>query len=465
MGVWRRFRAFLRVHVTPLLVDRPWKAPFTIHDGFLLTALAALSAITRFHAFWRPNQPVLGEIETLSPLAKLIFSACEQAARCDDDGERVLVLRWAAICVASMVPPVWYICVRVSSFSRVAAFTAASLVLFDTTMVCTGRLAFPDSLAHLLVAISMAVSMRWFSLKRDTAEWRTWMVLTSTSLAAAASVKAAAALLFALPLFHEIVTLTVEARLGMKLLRRLGKHLFEFLWPALVTVLGLWWISEELLREPDHAALSAFYEAPWNTTVPQRWNISHAINAVRCANIDTYKPKFFMSHPINWPLMTDIAAPLYTAHNQHVLLVGNLFIYVLSLIGIVMVTITLHRRLYFRAIKFVIGYLMTYLPLLFTTRTLSQRDYCIPLMFGAACYGIMLDFWLSPTVSGSTCILTIALAIFGYFEWCPLVYGRPITDHEQSSRLWFSTWASGRCSRQTWLTSRNQSYICQHPCL
>ena len=465
MGLWRRFRAFCRVHVVPLLVDRPWKAPFTMHDGFLVTALAAFSAITRFHTFWRPNRPVLGEIERLSPLAKLIFSACEKAARCDDDGERVLVLRWAAICVASMVPPVWYICVRVSSFTRVAAFTAASLVLFDTTMVCTERLAFPDSLAHLSVAISVTVAMRWFSLKRDTAEWKTWMVLTSTSLGVAASLKATAALLFALPLFHEIVTLTVEAKFGMKLLRRLGKRLFELAWPAFVTFMILWWISEEILREPDHAALSAFYEAPWNTTISQRWNISRAINTIRCANIDTYKPNEFMSHPLNWPLMTDIAAPLYTAGDGHVLLMGNFIIYVLSLIGIVMVTTTLHRRLYFRAIKFGVGYLITLLPLIFTTRTLSQRDYCIPLMFGAVCYGIMLDFWMSPTISGCACILSIALAIFGYFEWCPLVYARPITDHEHSSRLWLATWASGRSSRATWLTSRNQSYICQHPCL
>lgn len=465
MGLWKRLRGFLRIHIVPLLGDRPWSEPFMFHDAFIVTALAAAAAVTRFHTFWQPHQRAFGEAEWQTPLSRLIFSAFDSAARSDEDGERLLVHRWAAIMAASMVPPVWYLCVRIASFSRLAAVTAASLVLFDTSMLCVERLGLPDALAHLLVAVASATSMHWFSLRRNTLEWRLWMAVSGIAIAVAAAVKTSAALLLGLPIFHETVCVTLERKITMKYARRLLTRMFQLLWPPLVAYLIISRLAESLLREPDQAAITALYTAPWIANPPQQWNISQAITSLKCATVERYKPSPVMSHPLNWPFMTDIAAPLFTATNQHVLIIGNWIVYLLSVFGVAMVTITLHRRLYFRAIKFVVAYLVTYIPFLMSARTFSQRDYCIPLMFGAACYGIMLDFWLSPTIRGSVCVVTVAVAAFGYFEWSPLVYARDITPHEHLSRLWFSTWATGRASRAAWLDARNKSYARVHPCL
>lgn len=453
-------RGFIREDVLPLFRDKPWHVVFTFHDAFVLIALATTSLVIRFHCFWRPIAPALdeGAASPLSPLFRLMFWVFDGLSRCDDDGERLLALRWAAIAFSSLVPAVWYICVRLASFSRIAATSAASLVLFDTSILCAERLALVDGLYHLLACISISSLMYWCSLRRNTSEWRVWMRISACLIGVTATAKLPALLILGVVIFHEGIAILVDCdgRLGLWWLGIFVSRIGEVLRTTLAAYLVVWGIGEWALMEVDADAVRALYESPWNATFTRKTR--NFVEEVVKLHIESYRPRASMSKALDWPFMTGIAAPVYDGVEKHVRIIGNFFVYLIVFASVLMVMFKFHRRLYFRAAKFVVGYLVMYVPFIFTNRTISQLEYCVPLMFGAACYGIMMDFWMGGQVKGAFCIVTIAIVAFGFFEWAPMVYARHITAHEYSARMWFKMWVSGRGNRDAWLAERNATF-------
>jgi hypothetical protein len=137
---------------------------------------------------------------------------------------------------------------------------------------------------------------------------------------------------------------------------------------------------------------------------------------------------------------------------------GNLFVDYVGLVGVILVLLGFNRRGYFRAFLFALGDLASYLPFLLVPRTLFLYHYIIPLMFACACTGITLDFWTGSIVKGVMMVLLSALVIFGYAEWSPLVYGRPMTETEFESRVWNRVWYAGRAGREKWLASYDAKF-------
>jgi dolichyl-phosphate-mannose--protein O-mannosyl transferase len=137
---------------------------------------------------------------------------------------------------------------------------------------------------------------------------------------------------------------------------------------------------------------------------------------------------------------------------------GNLFVYWIAFVGVVAVFVGFKKRCYFRAIGFVIGYLMSYLPFFLVPRTMFLYHYIIPLMFACVCTGIMLDFWLGPIPKGIILVLICGIVLFGYSEWAPFVYGRAMSETEMNSRMWRQAWRSGRAGRGEWMRQYDKKF-------
>jgi dolichyl-phosphate-mannose--protein O-mannosyl transferase len=101
---------------------------------------------------------------------------------------------------------------------------------------------------------------------------------------------------------------------------------------------------------------------------------------------------------------------------------------------------------------------MSYLPFFLVPRTLFLYHYIIPLIFGCACFGIALDFWMSDFWKAFVMVLVAALVIFGFSEWAPLVYAKKMSDGEYRSRMWNQAWMNGRKGRQEWIARYDERF-------
>jgi dolichyl-phosphate-mannose--protein O-mannosyl transferase len=145
---------------------------------------------------------------------------------------------------------------------------------------------------------------------------------------------------------------------------------------------------------------------------------------------------------MDWPLLTDVGVHFW--HNVHgnrrVYCIGNLFSYALALVGVVMTIIPFKSQRWVTAIRFAVGWAVSYFPFFLVPRTMFLYHYLIPLMFGALAYGAALDMWFkNKKVRGLVALISIGLVIFGFMCYGRYAYARPSTDlmYKMSPSVWF----------------------------
>jgi dolichyl-phosphate-mannose--protein O-mannosyl transferase len=496
----RWFERFLRRSVVPPFRDKPWTVTFTTLDSVNLLTLTALSLLSRFHTFWFPSSVVFDEIhfgnftnfyinhthffDVHPPLAKLIIAWFAHLSEYDGSipfgrifaqpypDESFLSLRIPSVVFSSMVAPLLYLTVRLAGFSKIAAFTTGVMVTFETSMICEGRFILTDGMLHFFVALHLAVSMYWYSLGRNTREWKVWLYLTSLSLGFAISVKFTALSLCAILLVHELICLFFENsfKLDGVLYHDFCLHAAQLAIPALVFQGVLWVIHTSLLWYVGDDMPPSLNQTLINESVddPNDWRkllspniavrVFETLFQIQGSNMINYKSHPYMSKPGDWPLLTDLAVLFWSQGDRWVLCIGNVFVYYIALLSVVMVLLGFKKRCYRRAFLFVIGYLTSYLPFFLVPRTVFLYHYIIPLMFACVCTGISLDFWMGPTFRGMISMLVCAIVVFGYTEWAPLVYGREMSRTEIESRTWNKVWLSGKVGRAEWMANYDAKF-------
>jgi hypothetical protein len=149
------------------------------------------------------------------------------------------------------------------------------------------------------------------------------------------------------------------------------------------------------------------------------------------------------SRPYRWPLLLGPSGPYWTREGRTVFGAGNLFVYWMGLCGVLLISFGFKRRFFARGIHFLIGYMASFFPMFFARGELFLRDYLIPLMFAAACFGVGWDLWLPDHVKYGLVWLTAMIVLIGWFEWSPFVYGDILTVRGRTCRSWFKIWISG----------------------
>jgi dolichyl-phosphate-mannose--protein O-mannosyl transferase len=82
----------------------------------------------------------------------------------------------------------------------------------------------------------------------------------------------------------------------------------------------------------------------------------------------------------------------------------------------------------------VLGYIFSLLPFALIKRQMFLYHYSIPLIFGIYGFNLWLERHFSPKVRGFLFALFLAADLFGFFFWCPWVYGLTTPD------FWFMVW-------------------------
>lgn len=93
------------------------------------------------------------------------------------------------------------------------------------------------------------------------------------------------------------------------------------------------------------------------------------------------------------------------------------------------------------ALRYIVGYCVSYFPFFWIPRTLYLYHYLIPLMFGCLSFGSMVELLLPVRYRGVLVVLVCIAAAFGFWLWAPYVYG---TDkHDQQMMIWTRRWIDG----------------------
>jgi dolichyl-phosphate-mannose--protein O-mannosyl transferase len=135
--------------------------------------------------------------------------------------------------------------------------------------------------------------------------------------------------------------------------------------------------------------------------------------------------------------------------------IGNIFSYVLALVGVFACLIGCRRPRGVTAVRFAVGWAVSYLPFFLVPRTLFLYHYLIPLIFGALSYGAALDLWIgNKTVKKILVFYSMSAVIFGFVCYAPHAYG---TEPNKLQRLWWrDTWTHGRPGRDEFVRYMTQ---------
>lgn len=144
-----------------------------------------------------------------------------------------------------------------------------------------------------------------------------------------------------------------------------------------------------------------------------------------------------------WPLFICNWVPFWSSKGKHIICLGNVLLWYPVFFGILWnLFVTLFRR-DFRSMRSCIlyGYLLSLLPFALIPRNLCIFHYAIPLIFGIYNLALMIELELKPVVRGFMYSLLMVMALFGYFNWNPLVYG--LTTPDLQFLIWNKKWTEG----------------------
>ena len=173
-----------------------------------------------------------------------------------------------------------------------------------------------------------------------------------------------------------------------------------------------------------------------------------------------------MSFPSQWPILSGVMCYFWGRDGNEIRCIGNVFSYYFALIGVIFTTIQLYNLFnkgskniskifdnrYLLAFRFVFGWAVCYFPFYLIPRVMYQYHYCIPLIIGLMAFGSSLDLYFPRKWREIVAVVVIILAAFGFYMWCPLMYGTKQRDREIS--IWTKRWIDGNADHQ----SRRASY-------
>jgi dolichyl-phosphate-mannose--protein O-mannosyl transferase len=150
----------------------------------------------------------------------------------------------------------------------------------------------------------------------------------------------------------------------------------------------------------------------------------------------------FQSRPIGWPLLTDIRVGFWFGNGkQEIACMGNVFSYYFAFVGVCSLVFAFRSERWLLAMRFVVGWAVSYFPFYLIPRTMYLYHYLIPLMIGCLAFGASVDLFVPPFLRGFVVVVAAFLAIAGFVMWSPYCYGTPMWDRKVT--IWNSNWLDG----------------------
>ena len=404
------------------------------------------------------------------PLGKMIMFALANFSEYDGniefggdyghpyDDESYLCIRLVPPFFGALCVPLIYLCVRFASFSQSAAVAASTIILFDTSMVCEHRFILSDGMLHFFASLHLCILSYQLSIKRNTTKFYVWTIISGLSLGAACTCKNTAWGLCALNAFIHIAELFLQYKefsydyfyeLCIRGFTLLGCALFVYIGSFCVHFIllpfngqGTPYLPQDMkdqLIDPGEGELSL-----WSTRVRGHsliWRSIKMTIIMHTGNMGITQWHPYQSRPLGWPLLTDIFVAFWKKDKREVTCIGNAFSYYLAFIGVVSLIFGYKKKKFMIAIRYTVGWAVSYFPFYLIPRTMYLYHYLIPLMLGACSFGAFIDLFIPKEYKGAIAIVACFLCFIGFILWSPYVYGYEPWDKQVT--IWNDNWQYG----------------------
>ena len=120
---------------------------------------------------------------------------------------------------------------------------------------------------------------------------------------------------------------------------------------------------------------------------------------------------------------------------------GNVFVYYLSFFGLFINFIFIKSEKWDIALRYIIGWVVSYFPFFLIPRSMFLYHYLIPLMIGCVSCGIAVDRILPRLWVGIFLVIICLLCFTGFIIGSPFSYGIPHLDKKIT--IWTNNWIYG----------------------
>lgn len=493
----KKLENFLAKYMVTTFRDKPSPANFNFYDTMCILVISFVSLMIRFWTFFNPYDIVSIEIPNQfnvqsqfqyprnsfsQPLGNILYSFFAAISYNDDiyimnnkkeikfdfsklpkfynnetlnyilnflNEDNQITLRAISSLFSSFTPIFLYISIKLASFSRISALLSSFVLIFDTSILCEGRFLHPKSFIHFFVTLTLCLLTYWFSLFRNDRKWKNYMLASSIVIGFSVSIESSSYFLIFIVYFHEFVSMFIEndSKLSKQFIKSILRNYTIFTFP-IITIHLFFCILQFLFQ---------FHEFQFTFENFEHQIFKHKslfittfrLILTNCFYIQNYNSRHLSNtkNPLSWIFISKLDKNLWNNCNQdlkceRVVCIGNIFIYILAFIGVVLVILLKNNRKYLRSSTFYLGYLFSFLPNFFYRKSfdLNSSDYLISLIFGIACFGIFIDIAVGRFGKGFLAIIAISIAISGFILWSPFVFAEKLSKHSTDLRLLFSSW-------------------------
>src|SRR3989338_7904414 len=442
------------------------------HKGHLLIILA-LSVAVHFAFFGQPNETVFDEVhfgkfvsgyytgkyyfDIHPPLGKLMIAGFAKAFDFQPEysfinigdefpDKEYLALRFLPAIAGTLLPLIIYLLVLELGMSRMAAFTAALLIVFDNALLTQSRLILLDPFLLLFGFTSLL-----FYFKKK-------YLLMAIFAGLAISIKWTGLSFIALPILIEAVKTVKILKTAIKLTIvsfMAVLRLASFFLISLTIYFGVFALHFALLPNPGSG--DAFMKPGFRE--------NNVIKNIRDLNVEMYRSNQRLAayHPYSsqfytWPLMTRHIY-YWVSENSRIYFFGNPVIWWASTAAVLILlwrglTSILRLNLNTNFSTFLLsGYFLNLLPFIGVKRVMFLYHYLTALIFAVLILCYLIDkihstgSTSSPQASSgqdknSRKIFTgiIIISIIAFLFFAPLSYGLPLSEKAYITRVWFASW-------------------------
>ena len=420
--------------------------------------LAVLSFFTRFTFLSSPDQVVFDEthygkfvsgylththfFDLHPPLSKLLAALAAYWGSFDPhfDFGRIgeaftdphfVYLRIVPAVCGFLLPLVVYSLAREIGISKIAAFFAGIVVVFENSLLVQSKFLLIDGQLIFFGFAGLLFYLRF----RNRKSFRQ-LLASSLFLGAAISTKWTGASFLATALLIEACSLVHEKKIA-----RLKNFAVLLLVPFLFYV-GTFAVHFRLLSGPgtgDAFMSPGFLKKGFTEKFIELNEVMFTQNR-NLAATHPYESRWY-----TWPLMI---RPIFywQGGEQKIYSIGNPFVYwlafaaILALLAQTIARTRLWKTRRHAALFILFGYCINFLPFMLLSRITFLYYYLAALVFAILAMALLVDSIRHVKIKIGAIVILLILCISGFLYFSPFTYGFPLSPASQQSHFWLATW-------------------------
>lgn len=455
-------------------------------DVIFLIIITFLSFTSRFWVLHNPDAVVFDEVHfgnftnwyTMSeffydihpPLGKLVMFLFANLSEYDGSiqfskyyaqsfhNTQYIILRITPAFFSSLCAPLIYLTLRFDSFSPYAAFISSFMIICDSSLLTEQRYILSDGMLHFFCCLFFCVFAYTNSLNPFTCRWIIFMILSGATLGCACSSKNTAWGLMVFCGFVQVFQafqyfglldirayFSISVRGCLLLLPGLSVYFISFFIHFMILPFsgqGTPYLSPEMKNQLVNRNIVK--SELWGRRLSEpslfKRTILLSIN-MHHGNMGILNFHASQSRPINWPLLTGNYVAFYSSYGKEVNCMGNALVYYISFFSLIFNLITFMFEKWDIALRYIVGWAISYFPFFLIPRSMFLYHYLIPLMIGCISAGAAVDRIFPRVWVGIMLVVICLLCLFGFILWSPYSYG--ISHLDRKVTIWNDNWIYG----------------------